>query len=105
MSTQIYGSSDDNVCFDGDVSGEVGCYGTDDRPHGVLVVCSDGTILHVKYGKMDAAIWGVELVAQGSLFLRIEPCLDADAARYSDTAHLADGLKWAYAATTWERVK
>lgn len=106
MGTRIYGASDDLIEFDGDVRGEVGCYGTDDREHGVLVVCSDGTLLEVKYGKNDDAIWEVKLIKKGELFDRIEQCDDSDAKVHSDQAFFRDGLKWAYAATGhWEKVK
>ena len=105
MSTKIYGRSDDLIEFDGDVHGEVGCYGTDDREQGVLVVCSDGTLLEVKYGKDDKGIWEVRCVEKGTLFTYIDPCTDEDAKLYSDVAHFNDGLKWAYAAKdSWSRV-
>lgn len=105
MATEIYGASDDLIECDGDVSGEVGCYGTDDREQGVLIVCDDGTLLEVKYGKAGMAVWAVNLVKRGALFDRIEPCDDEDADRHSDTAHFHDGLKRAWAATAWELVK
>ena len=106
MATQVYGCSDDLIEFDGDIGGEVGCYGTDDRDDGVLVMFSDGTVLEVKYGKNDRAIWGVRLVEKGSLFDRIDLCVDEDDAPYSDVARFRSGLKWAYAATKdWERVR
>ena len=105
MATEVYGSSDDNVCFDGDFGGEVGCYGTADREQGVLVVMSDGTLLEVKYGKGGRGIWGIELLRSGSLFDRIDQCSDDDADRHSDVAHFKDGIQWAYAATrAWELV-
>ncbi len=103
--TKIYGTSDDLIEFDGDVSGEVGKYGTDESEHGVLVVCSDGTLLEVKYGKGGEAIWEVKLLKRGDLFDRIDPCIDADSEIYSDQAHFNPGLKWAYAASEWEKVK
>lgn len=105
MATQIYGSSDDLIEFEGDVRGEVGCYGTDDKERGVLVICSDGTLLEVKYGKAQRGIWGVTLVRKGGLFDRIETCEDEDARRYSDTAYFRTGLKHAWAATSWAPVK
>jgi hypothetical protein len=104
MTTKVYGASDDLIEFEGDFSGEVGCYGTDDNEHGVLVVLSDGTILEVKYGKNDDAIWGVKLVKKGKLFDRIDQCTSEDADPYSDVAHFRDGIKWAYAAKEWEAV-
>ena len=103
--TKIYGCSDDLIEFDGDVKGEVGCYGTDDREHGVLIICSDGTLLEVKYGKGDKGIWGIQLIEKGELFNKIDQCTDENADIYSDIAYFNDGLKWAFAATEWERVK
>ncbi len=105
MSTKVYGQSDDNIYFEGDVRGQVSHYGTDESKHGIMLVCSDGTILEVKYGKMDQGIWEVRLLAKGSLFIEIEPCMDVEADPYSDVATFADGLKWIYAATEWELVK
>ena len=105
MATKIHGASDDNVCFGGDIHGEVGCYGTDDAEQGVLLMCSDGSILEAKYGKLDSAIWGIQLHKKGTLFKEIVPCDDPDADIYSDVAHFDDGLKWVYAAKEWERVK
>jgi hypothetical protein len=99
MSTRIYGSSDDLIEFEGDVDGEVGCYGTDDAEQGVLVVCSDGTLLEVKYGKDGDAVWGIRVINRGDLFRRIEVCTDPEADPYSDQVIFFDGLKWAYAAT------
>ena len=105
--TKVYGSSDDLIEVEGAgrASGEVGCYGTDERESGVLLIFSDGTILEVKYGKLGAGIWGITLHNQGDLFDRIDPCMDEDADPYSDVAHFREGLKWVYAATKWERVK
>lgn len=97
--TKVYGTSDDLIEFEGDVSGEVGCC-----DNGVLLVFSDGTILEVKYGKLGRAIWGITLHKQGELFDRIELCDDEDADIYSDIAHFRDGLKSAIAATEWENV-
>ncbi|MCP4638867.1 MAG: hypothetical protein GY851_00465 [bacterium] len=105
MTTKIYGAWDDLVEFEGDVSGEFGACGTDDRTHGVLVVCSDGTLLDVKYGKDQRAIWGVRVMRGGDYFDHLDPCDDEDATPYSDVAHFRDGLKWAYAASDWENVR
>lgn len=103
MSTEIYGISDDLIELEGDVRGEVGYYSDDEK--GALIICSDMTLLEVKYGKDGKAIWGVRLVEKGSLFKRIDQCTDEDADMYSDVAHFKDGLKWAYVATGyWERV-
>lgn len=105
MGTKIYGASDDLIEFEGDVRGEVGCYGTDDREHGVLLVCSDGTLLEVQYGKADLAVWGITLFRIGDLYSDIELCNDEDASPHSDVVTFHDGLRWIYASTEWERVR
>jgi len=102
--TKIYGASDDLVEFDGDFTGEAGCYGTDDKETGVLVMVSDGTILEVKYGKGGAGIWEVKLLKRGDLYDKIEHCTDEDSDPYSDIAYFKEGVKWAYVSTEWERV-
>lgn len=106
MTTKVYGASDDLIDFEGDFQGEVGCYGTDDRERGVLVVMSDSTLLEIKYGKNDEAVWGIRLVKKGKLFDRIDQCDgNGDGDSYSDVAHFRDGITWAYAATDWEKVQ
>lgn len=104
MPTKVYGASDDLIEFEGDFHGEVGCYGTDGRDKGVLVVMSDGTILEVKYGKHNRGIWEVKLIKSGDLLIDIELCEDEDATIYSDIATFKSGIKWAYAATDWQAV-
>lgn len=105
VKTIIYGASDDLIEFEGEFTGEVGCYGTEDQEHGVLVFVSDGTILEVKYGKNGDGIWEVKPVKKGSLLIGIDQCTDEDADPYSDVAKFAAGVKWAYAAKEWEKVK
>ena len=104
MPTKVYGASDDLIEFDGDVSGEIGNYGTDDSEHGELIILSDGTLLEVKYGKADMAIWGITVINKGPLLKEVIPCSDEDADPHSDIAIFNDGLKWAYGASEWEKV-
>ena len=101
--TKVYGASDDLIEFEGDVSGEYSCYGTDEK-HGVLLIFSDGTLLEVKYGKSDMGIWGISVIKEGDLFEVVELCEDENANIYSDIAKFNNGLKWAYAANEWEKV-
>lgn len=105
MATQIYGASDDLIEFEGDVRGEAGCYGNHATENGVLLMCSDGTALSVKYGGKVSGVWAISLLKHGANFLRIDQCVDSDAERYSDTAHFVGGLKWVYAAKEWELVE
>jgi len=102
--TKIYGCSDDLIESEGDVSGEMDYIGTDDKEQGALLMCSDGTLLEVKYGKAGMGVWEVKLINQGSLFEKIDICTDEDAEIYSDIAYFTDGLKWIYAAKEWERL-
>ena len=96
--TKIYGASDDLIEFEGDVSGESG--GGDEE---ALIVCSDGTLLTVKYA--DGGTWEIRVKHKGTLFDRLEQCESGDDENYTDQAFFKDGLKWAYAATDWEKVK
>lgn len=104
--TIVYGCSDDLIEVEGGkASGEVGCYGTDGRDKGVLLIFDDGTILEVKYGKNDEAIWGIKARAKGEAFDRIDECNDPDADVYSDQAHFNRSMEWCYAATEWEKAR
>ena len=105
MSTKVYGASDDLIEFEGDVYGEVGYYAGNEDTAPAMIAFSDGTLLTVGYGKNDLGIWEIKLLRAGELFQRIDPCTDEDANPHSDVAHFAPGLKWAYAATDWQRVK
>ncbi len=104
MATKIYGASDDLIEFNGDIKGEVGAYNSNpDDPR--LVVLSDGTVLSIYYGKDDKGVWSVTVLEKGTCFQGLDICTDEDADPYSDVAHFGPGLKWAYAAEDWERVK
>jgi hypothetical protein len=105
MTTRVYGCSDDLIEFEGDVRGEVGHFESDDDGPGALLVCSDGTLLRIRYGKSNRGIWEIRVMHKGPLFDRIEQCDDDEAQIYSDQAFFRDGLKWAYAATTWQQVQ
>lgn len=103
--TRVYGTSDDLIEVEGGkAAGEVGCYGTDDRDQGVLLVFDDGTILEVKYGKGGIGVWEVKVLKSGDAFDRLEPCTDEDADPYSDQAFFKREMKWCYAAKEWEKV-
>jgi hypothetical protein len=103
--TKVYGCSDDLVEFEGDVRGEVDCFGTDERDHGVLLVFSDGSLLEIKYGKGGDAVWGIQILRTGDLFDRVENCENPEAPIYSDVAFFKSGLKWCKYATEWGAVK
>jgi len=105
MGTRVNGASDDLVEFDGDVCGEVGCYGTDERERGVLLVFSDGTVLEAKYGKAGLGLWGIRAIRRGDLLAGINECEAETPEGNSDMAVFADGLRWAFAAGEWSNVR
>lgn len=104
--TRVYGTSDDLIEVEGGkAAGEFGCYGTDDSKQGVLLVFDDGTVLEVKYGKNDEAIWEIKVKHKGTEFDRIELCDSDDADPYSDQVFFKREMKWCYAAREWEMVR
>jgi hypothetical protein len=105
MSTKVYGSSDDLVEMEGDVEAEVNHITKGEYDPGVLLACSDGTMLAVRYGKQERGIWEIKALRRGDLFIGIEECEDEDADVYSDVATFQDGLKWIYSATNFHRAR
>jgi hypothetical protein len=105
--TRVYGRSDDLVEFEGELRGEIGCYGSgDDGKLGVLVAFSDGTILAVRYGKpVGEGIWAIDVLRQGELFDRLEVCTDAEADPYSDQVFFKDGKLKAWNGLSAEAVR
>lgn len=106
MTTTVRGNSDDLIDFEGDLCGEVGCYGTDDRPRGVLLVFDDGTVLEAKYCARVSGVWSFALLHRGKLLDRIDTCnRDDGRGDYSDVVYFKDGLLRAWAAKEdWEEV-
>ncbi len=105
--TRVYGASDDLVEFEGDLSGEFGCFGSGDEDGalGVLIAFSDGTVLAVRYGKPGlGGVWAITVLRQGEMFLRREECSDEDADPYSDQVFFKAGPLKAWAAKDAERV-
>lgn len=106
MSTKVYGCSDDLIEFEGDLSGEVSCFGTDDEDKlGVLIAFDDGTILSVKFGKLGQSIWGISVLRCGEMFDRLENCVNEDADPYSDVVYFHPGELKAWAGKDGEVVR
>lgn len=103
MSTKVYGYSDDNFSFHGDLHDEIGCYDTD-----LIITFSDGTVIRTHYGKCEGGsepgqgmesegIWHISVLKQGTLIDKLEFCHDSEAAIYSNVLYFKDGLtgfKW-----------
>lgn len=98
MATKVYGQSDDLLEIDGDVLGEVGCYGSGDADEpNAAVIFSDGTITEWTYDK--DGVWRCKVLAKGQAFDRVDVCDGRDTDKdYSDVLHLRDGVTRAWAA-------
>ena len=104
MATKVYGASDDLIEFEGDVAGEVGAYGTDDKDHGVLLVFSDGTMLEVSTARPSSQSGASQCWRAGMSF-RTSSTVRTRTRYHTPTwRHFGLGLKWCYAAKEWERV-
>jgi hypothetical protein len=100
----IYGASDDLVEFEGYYRGEHG-YFMDEESNGILLACSDGTILSAKYGKNDLGVWDISVLREGDSFVAKETCTDEDAEIHSDVIYLKQGVNWIFAANDFNKVK
>ena len=95
MATNLYGASDDCVCIEGDVDGEVDVTGSGKA----AITFSDGTKAKIEY--TDEGIWRIDVPVIGTkisstlvLCEEIRECEDKPEA-YSDRLMFADGIRWA----------
>jgi hypothetical protein len=94
MATKAYGQSDDLLEVEGDVLGEVGCYGSDEGKPNAALIFDDGTIAEWMYD--TGGIWRCKVLSKGKLFDRVDVCDGSDADNYSDVLYLRDGIKRAW---------
>ena len=85
---KVYGYSDDTVEIEGQMNDSISIFDATLRIHFI-----DGTIVDIRYGKDDKAIWDITLVAVGELFERLDLCDDEDADVYSDILYMKDSQK------------
>lgn len=98
MSTRVYGASDDLIEFEGELSGEVSYYVSENEGLGALVAFSDGTVLAVRYGKpASGGVWAIDVLRQGDLYDHKVECFDEDADPYSDQVFFKPGALRAWA--------
>lgn len=87
----VYGSSDDLIEVEGDITEEYGHYSPDES-EAVLLAFSDGTVLRVIYG--DNGVWRITPECRGSA----EYCKDEapadDEDNYSDRVTLKGDVRW-----------
>ena len=88
---KVYGSSDDLIEVEGDVSEEFNHYSGDDAEPRFLAF-SDGTVLRIAYEKDGC--WRSSPVAKGSAVYAHEPAIDSEGDNYSDVATLDGDVRW-----------
>lgn len=87
--TVIYGHSDDLIEFEGEITGEIGCF--NER---VLVAISDGTLLRWEY--TEDGLWKVDVLLEGSCFGCVENIEYPSDEDYSDIVHMKTGCTFAW---------
>jgi len=95
--TIIYGASDDLIEIEGEIEEEIDCW---NKPNGMLLYCSDGTLLNMKYEK---SYWKIRLLKEGKLFNKIE-YFDGNHEKHSDVAYLNQGIKFIYFSKDWGKI-
>jgi len=110
MGTVMVGTCADQVEFRGDINGSIHVPFTDQCETGVLLMCSDATVIHaqLKSPSPSELLWSFEVLKHGSLLSHIEgpDCIDNDDQRYmhSERIVFSDGLRWAYCGYLWAPV-
>lgn len=103
--TKIYGASDDLIEFEGDIYGEIGCYGSSQNDP-IKVKVSDGTEFDIFYS--DSGLWKINVTKKGSNFDLVTEAIDPDSDNYSDELFLTPGdltAKYKTKESTWKRLK
>ena len=97
MSITVYGASDDLIEVEGDVEEEFGAY---DEDAGLLMVCSDGTVLGIIFDK--GGCWRITPRSTGwGIFSKVEAS-GPEGDDYSDRVTIEGDIVWV-ALTSEER--
>ena len=95
MSITVYGTSDDRIEVDGDVSdtfGYTGDHGEGDL--GDLLAFSDGTVLQIR--RHPEYRWAIDVLARGASHVETwTHAVDGDQARVEDAVWVVHGIGWA----------
>lgn len=93
MTVTVYGSSDDLIEVEGDLTGEFyTLQRIGDDGNGSLLAFSDGTVLRIAYG--DGGVWRITPVQVRNGDVEIVQCPEGDEDNYSDRATLLGDIKW-----------
>ena len=85
--TKVYGSSDNLIEIEGDLTRRYNVYGPP-----ITLLFSEGTLVTFYYTPDD--VWKVAVRIKGTLFYSIDICDESDGPTYSDMVHFNDGLQW-----------
>jgi hypothetical protein len=96
---EIYGSSDDLIEIDGDISEEFYALSEDD---GGLLAFSDGTLLRIAYD--NDGMWRISPVLVGSAIYEMVQATDPDD-DYSDHAWLTGDIEWVVLGSKYAKAK
>ena len=94
MSVTIYGSSDDLIEVEGDITEEFSYPLSAEEGNGALLVFSEGTVLRVRYD--DNGVWRINVVTTGTNFVGHVQAPEDDEDNYSDRVTLSgpSPLRW-----------
>jgi hypothetical protein len=90
MSITVYGGSDDLVEVEGDIIAEF--YAMGPGEYDSILVCSDGTILTIKYD--GDGCWRLNRSRTGTAKCEHVPADGADEENYSDRITLTGDIEW-----------
>lgn len=86
----MYGSSDDLIEIDGDISEEFTLHDDDAEYEGDLLAFSNGVILRVRYSQ--SGVWRIVVVDDPKAVVKIKQAPEDDEDNYSDKVHIDDAL-------------
>lgn len=94
MSLTIYGSSDDLIEVEGDISEEYTDY---NNPEGSVLAFSNGAALRIAYS--DSGVWRIVPLTGD---MQIAQALEDDDDNYSDVATVTGDVRWIVRGTDWK---
>jgi hypothetical protein len=86
---KIFGSSDDLICIEGDISEEFNHY----EPEHVYIFVSDGTVLSASYGQRNNGFWRFAPIHKGTAKYEKEEATGEEG-EYSDVVTLTGDIHW-----------
>lgn len=104
MTLKVYGSSDDLIEIEGDITEEFNIYfsdeyNTDDENSSVLLALSNGLVLNIEYNNIG--LWKISQVwGDSSKTKYVFVATDPNSNNYSDVVLIVDSIEWVTLAKT-----